>query len=173
MIATPTRDAMPGNQPPWFDSRMIQTLDSGQNPVIEDSPRTDARLSRPGLGELRQVCLEGVFQIWLAVRKAKPAAPPILLAFKEIQVRRSWTLIPGRSPEDTSSWVQRGGQRESRRGDGNDKKLPRPVVTGNTANEQQAQCFHDVQRVTSLCLPDALPEFTNLCITGGTCPGVS
>ena len=173
VTSSPTRDAMIGSQPLWFDARFVPALDDAtRNPVIEDTPRTDAQLSRPGLGDLRQVCFEGVFQIWFAVRKARPPAAPILLAFKEIEVRRSWTLIPGRSPTDTAAWVHRGGQREIRRGSGTDAKLPRPVVTGRTANEQQGQCFRDVTRATSLCPQDALPEFANLCITGVTCPAV-
>lgn len=171
IISTPTRDAVAGSQLPWFEGRFTHPLDGGQNPVLEDSPRTEAQLRRPALGELRKVCLEGVYQIWLAVRKARPApAPPILLIFKEIQVGRSWTLISGRSPNDAMSWVHRGGQREIRVGNGNNKTLPGPVLANPTANDSVVKCFRDVPGVVSLC-PDPA-EFPNLCIKGVTCPAV-
>lgn len=170
IIASPTRDAIAGSPLPWFDARFVHALDAGRNPVIEDSPRTTAQIRHPVLGELRQVCLEGVYQIWLAVRKAKPAGAPILLVFKEIQVRRNWTLISGRSAEDSASWVHRGSQCEIRRGDGNSAQLPRPVLTNPTANDSVATCFRDIPGAVSLCPPDAVPEFPNLKIIGVTCP---
>lgn len=168
-ISKPTRDATKGSNAPWYDSLFVHALDAGKNPIMEDSPNTDALLKHSKLGDLRQVCVEGMFQIWLAARKTGASGPLMLLGFREIEVARNWTFIPGRNPEDTSAWVHRGGQREKRQGSGNDRKLPRPELTGSTANDQQSTCFRDDASAKALC-PESVPEFTSLCMLGRTCP---
>jgi outer membrane protein OmpA-like peptidoglycan-associated protein len=169
VISASTRDALAGSPPPWMQSAAVSTLGSATPASIEDSPNTVATITHPTTPnlKLRQVCLEGSYLIWLAVRKKTASAAPVPLLFKEITVGRTWEFIQGRDPMDPDAWVAFGGQFESRSGDGNTKNRPSPKLNGPTANSQVATCFVPV--TAKACQTEQQRQFLTNCIVGGQC----
>jgi hypothetical protein len=154
-----------------MQSAATTTLDSSTPASIEDSPKTVATIVHPTDPNLKlqQVCIDGVYLIWLAARNKKTSAPPVLLLFKEITVGRTWEFIQGRGfdPMDPAAWVAFGGQCESRSGDGNTKNRPRPKLDGPTANSLVEACFVPVTAKT--CETEQRRQFLTNCIVGGQC----
>jgi hypothetical protein len=168
VISAPTRDALAGSSPPWMQTASVTTLGSSTPASIEDSPNTVATIAHPTDPSLKlqQVCIDGVYLIWLAARNKKSAAPPVLLLFKEITVGRTWEFIQGRGfdPMDPAAWVPYGGQFESRSGDGNTNNRPPPKLDGRTANSLVATCFAPV--MAKPCETEQRRQFLTSCIVG-------
>jgi hypothetical protein len=172
VISTPTRDALSSAPTPWMQAAAVTSLGSPTPASLEDSPRTVVTIvhpTQPNL-KLQQVCIEGIFLVWLAARKKTASTAPILLLFREITVGRTWQFISGRDPMDPQSWVAFGGQFESRRGDANTPNPPRPKLDGATANSQVATCFQPV--TAKSCKTEQQRQFLSHCIVGGICGGV-
>jgi outer membrane protein OmpA-like peptidoglycan-associated protein len=171
VIATPTRDALRGAAPPWMQAAAVTTLGSATPASLEDSPNTIATIDHPTQPnlKLKQVCIDGVYLIWLAARKKTASTPPVLLLFKQITVGRTWQFIAGRDPLNPQSWVPFGGQFESLRGDVTTPNAPRPKLDGPTANSQVDTCFQPV--TAKSCKTEEQRQFLKNCIVGGSCGG--
>ena len=168
-------DTLPGSSLPWCDSTNgLVGLDANNNAILEDSPFTIAQVKHPQKPsqELVQVCMDHVFRIWVAVRKrGNPPGKLILLAFKEIELKRTWERKLSADPLDLSAWIAFGGQKETRQLPGGAPNMPAPIVSGPTANSQASNCFQSV--TGQKCETENLPQFMGDCVVGTDCPTVN
>jgi hypothetical protein len=75
--------------------------------------------------------------------------------------------VPFAGTLDPDAWVVFGGQFELRRGDGNTKDPPRPMLIGPTAGSQVGTCFVPV--TAKSCQTGQQREFPTHCAIGGKC----